>query len=63
MERALVTSLLAMTALLHNASVVTDPNTLTRFKAEVSWRKSKTETARITYDLSLKAQPRYNCHQ
>jgi hypothetical protein len=45
--------LLAMTELLHNASVVIDPNTLSRLKAEVARRKLSSETVRITYDLSL----------
>ena len=44
--------LLAMTELLHNASVITDPNTLARLDAEVARRKANPETVRITYDLS-----------
>jgi hypothetical protein len=45
--------LLAMTELLHNASVVTDPGTLARLKAEVARRKANAESVRITYDLSV----------
>jgi hypothetical protein len=39
--------LLAMTELLRNASIVTDPNTLARLKAEVATRKTRNESELI----------------